>query len=367
MRNISKQRASVAKAKGAAAGIAQGPILSEAREPATTESVPSAIPDALCHFAPVRFDACIGRPSHSGFFAIKFLGYEMNISANMVKELRERSGAGMMECKKALTETHGDVDLAMEHLRKTGLAKADKKAGRVAAEGRIVLAQDKTGAVLVEINSETDFVSRDENFMAFADKVGKVALTTSVPDVEALKAAPLDGQTVEQARQALVAKVGENLQIRRMARVDGGNNIGAYVHGGRIGVLVELKGGSPELARGIAMHVAAMNPAYVAIENVPAAITAKEKEIALAQLTEKDRAKPAEIQEKMVSGKVAKTLSEVCLTAQPYVADTNATVGALLKKEGAEILGFQRIAVGEGIEKQVDDFAAEVMKQAGLA
>ncbi len=291
----------------------------------------------------------------------------MNISANMVKELRERSGAGMMECKKALTENNGDIELAMEYLRKTGLAKADKKASRIAAEGRIVLAQNDSSAVLVEVNSETDFVAKDSNFTGFAEQVAQAALSSGAADAEAIKSVKLDGMSVDEARHALVAKIGENVQIRRLVRNDSGNNIGAYVHGGRIGVLVELKGGSAELARGIAMHVAAMNPAYVAIENVPAEFAAKEKEIALAQLTDKDKAKPAEIQEKMVSGKVNKTLSEMCLTAQPYALDPNATVAAMLKKDGAEIVGFQRMAVGEGIEKQTDDFAAEVMKQAGLA
>lgn len=291
----------------------------------------------------------------------------MNISANMVKELRERSGAGMMECKKALTENNGDIELAMEYLRKTGLAKADKKASRIAAEGRIVLAQNDSSAVLVEVNSETDFVAKDSNFTGFAEQVAQAALNSGAADAEAIKSVKLDGMSVDEARHALVAKIGENVQIRRLVRNDSGNNIGAYVHGGRIGVLVELKGGSAELARGIAMHVAAMNPAYVAIEHVPAEFAAKEKEIALAQLTDKDKAKPAEIQEKMVSGKVNKTLSEMCLTAQPYALDPNATVAAMLKKDGAEIVGFQRMAVGEGIEKQTDDFAAEVMKQAGLA
>lgn len=291
----------------------------------------------------------------------------MTISAQMVKELRERSGAGMMECKKALTETSGDIDLAMEYLRKTGLAKADKKSARIAAEGKIVLAQDAKRAVLVEINSETDFVAKDGNFTAFADQVARAALDGNASDAEALKALSIGGTTVDEIRQTLVAKVGENVQIRRLVRNDSGNNVGAYVHGGRIGVLLELKGGSAELARGLAMHVAAMNPAYVSIENVPAEFSAKEKEIALALLTDKDKTKPAEIQDKMVSGKVNKTLSEMCLTAQPYALDTNTTVAAMLKKEGAEVVGFQRLAVGEGIEKQTDDFAAEVMKQAGLA
>jgi elongation factor Ts len=292
----------------------------------------------------------------------------MDITASMVKELRERSGAGMMECKKALTENKGDIDTAVEWLRKQGLAKADKKASRVAAEGRIALAQDGGKAVLVEINSETDFVAKDENFVAFADMVARQALASGVSDVEALKqsAAP-GGGTIEEARQALVAKVGENVQIRRLVRFDSANRVAAYLHGGRIGVLVELKGGSDELARGLAMHVAAMNPPYVSPDNVPAEIVAKEKEIALAQMTEKDRAKPAEIQEKMIGGKIRKTLAEMSLTGQAYVLDTNSTVEATLKKEGAEVVAMKRMAVGEGIEKKEDDFASEVMKQAGLA
>jgi len=292
----------------------------------------------------------------------------MEITASMVKELRERSGAGMMECKKALTENSGNTDAAIEWLRKQGLAKADKKASRVAAEGRIVLAQDGGKAVLVEVNSETDFVAKDENFLAFADMVAKQALASGAQDVEALKQAKApNGGTVEEARQALVAKVGENVQIRRLVRIDSANRVAAYLHGGRIGVLIEMKGGSDELARGLAMHVAAMNPPYVSPENVPAEIVAKEKEIALAQMTDKDRAKPAEIQEKMIGGKIRKTLAEMSLTGQPYVLDTNTLVEAALKKEGAQVVSMNRIAVGEGIEKKEEDFAAEVMKQAGLA
>jgi elongation factor Ts len=291
----------------------------------------------------------------------------MEITASLVKELRERSGAGMMECKKALTENSGDVDAAMEYLRKTGLAKADKKSGRVAAEGRIAVAQDGGRAVLVEINSETDFVAKDENFVTFSDAVAKAALSSGAADAEALKSAPLgNGDTVENARLALVAKVGENVQVRRLVRVDG-DNVAAYLHGGRIGVLVNLKGGSAELARGLAMHVAAMNPPYVSPAQVPSEVASKEKEIALAQMTDKDRAKPAEIQEKMVAGKINKVLAEMCLTGQAYVMDTNTTVEQALKKEGAEVVGFERIAVGEGIEKVKEDYAAEVMKQAGLA
>jgi len=293
----------------------------------------------------------------------------MEITAQLVKELRERSGAGMMECKKALTQNNGDIDVAIEWLRKQGLAKADKKASRVAAEGRVVLAQDGGKAVLVEINSETDFVAKDENFLAFANNVAKVALASSAADVEALKSASYTGGgNVEEARQALVAKVGENVQVRRMVRIGSANNVGAYVHGGRIGVLVEVKGGSAELARGIAMHIAAMNPPYISAQHVPAEFLAKEKEIELAKMSDKEKAKPAEILEKIISGKVNKIVNEVTLTGQPYVLNTDETVGNVLKKEGGEVLAMHRLAVGEGIEKpQGDDFATEVMKQAGLA
>lgn len=293
----------------------------------------------------------------------------MEITAQLVKELRERSGAGMMECKKALTQNNGDIDTAIEWLRKQGLAKADKKADRVAAEGRVVLAQDGGKAALVEINCETDFVGKDASFLAFADDVAKIALASGAPDVkELLDEVWPGGGSVDQARQALVAKIGENIQIRRMVRVDSGNNVGAYVHGGRIGVLAELKGGSTEFARNMAMQIAAMNPPYISPAHVPAEIVAKEKEIALAQVSEKDKAKPAEILEKITSGKVNKAISEMTLTGQPFVLDTNVTVEAALKKEGAEVLAMHRLAVGEGIEKPTgDDFATEVMKQAGLA
>ena len=284
------------------------------------------------------------------------------ITASMVKELRERTGAGMMECKKALTENNGDVQAAADWLRKTGLAKADKKANRVAAEGRIAMAQAAGKAVLVEINSETDFVAKDANFLAFTEEVAKTALDSGAQDAEALKAAKMaSGTSVDEGRQALVAKVGENVQVRRMARMDStGNTIGAYVHGGRIGVLVEVKGGNEELARGLAMHVAAMYPPYISPAHVPADFVAREKEIALAQV--KDSGKPAEILEKMISGKIAKTLAEISLTGQPYVLDTNQTVEAALKAGGAEVVSFVRLAVGEGIEKVKEDYAAEVAK-----
>ncbi|MEJ7747383.1 MAG: translation elongation factor Ts [Luteimonas sp.] len=296
----------------------------------------------------------------------------MEITATLVKELRERTGAGMMECKKALVENNGDIEAAADWLRKTGLAKADKKSDRVAAEGRIAMAQADGKAVLVEINSETDFVAKDANFLKFTDEVAKTALAGEVNDVEALRSAKTSyGKTVDEGRQWLVTQVGENVQVRRMARMDSAaNTIGAYVHGGRIGVLVEVKGGNAQdkdaLARGLAMHIAAMNPPYISAANVPAEFVAREKEIAMAQV--KDSGKPVEILEKMISGKVAKTVNEMCLTGQPYVLDTNMTVEAALKAAGgAQVLNFVRLAVGEGIEKKEDDFAAEVMKQAGLA
>jgi elongation factor Ts len=285
----------------------------------------------------------------------------MAVTAALVKELRERTGAGMMECKKALVETNGDMDAAIELLRKSGLAKADKKAGRVAAEGKIVEAQAGGNAVLVEINSETDFVAKDENFAAFADKVAQVALALGSDDVEALKAADVDGQSVEEARQALVAKIGENVQVRRLTRIDSAGVIGSYVHGGRIGVLVELEGGDEELARDLAMHVAALSPAYATADDVPADVLAKEKEILVAQA--QDSGKPAEIIEKMVEGRLRKYLAEITLVGQPFVKDGDVTVGKLLEQKGASVKGFSRLAVGEGIEKKEENFAEEVMQQ----
>ena len=290
------------------------------------------------------------------------------ITASLVKELRERTGAGMMECKKALTENNGDIDAAAEWLRKSGLAKADKKASRVTAEGRVAAAGNGGKAVLVEINSETDFVAKDDNFLAFIDAVAKAALASGAADVEALKSAKIaSGETVEDARAALVSKVGENVQVRRMARVESADNVAAYVHSGKIGVLVDLKGGNADLARGIAMHVAAMNPPHNKASDVPAEFIAKEKEIELAKMTDKDKAKPADILEKIIGGKIAKIVNENTLYGQAYVLNTEQTVEAAVKAAGADVVGFQRLAVGEGIEKVVEDYAAEVMKQAGLA
>ncbi|WP_314404474.1 translation elongation factor Ts [Stenotrophomonas rhizophila] len=292
----------------------------------------------------------------------------MEITASLVKELRERTGAGMMECKKALVENGGDIDASAEWLRKSGLAKADKKADRVAAEGIIVAAQDGGKAVLVEVNSETDFVAKDSNFLDFTKAVGATALSSGAADIDALKAAKLPtGETIEEARAAVIAKVGEKVDVRRIVRLESTNNVAAYVHGGRIGVLVELAGGDAELARGLAMHVAAMNPPHNKAADVPAEFVAKEKEIELAKMTDKDKSKPADILEKIISGKIAKIVNEVTLYGQPYVLDTNQSVEQVLKAAGADVVGFKRLAVGEGIEKVVEDYAAEVMKQAGLA
>jgi elongation factor Ts len=290
----------------------------------------------------------------------------VEITASKVKELRERSGAGMMECKKALEQVNGDIDLAIEHLRKTGMIKAEKKAGRVAAEGRIALTQAGAVSVLVEVNSETDFVAKDENFLKFVEAVGATAAKLGSDDVEALKAAKLaDGASVDEARNALITKVGENVQVRRMARMESTGVVGGYLHSGKIGVLVELSGGDVELARGIAMHVAAINPPYLGVDDVPADIVAREKDIALAQV--KDSGKPQEILEKMIGGKLKKTLSEMTLLGQAYVRDNSMTVEEAAKKGGATVKRFVRLAVGEGIEKKEENFADEVMKQAGLA
>jgi len=289
------------------------------------------------------------------------------ITASLVKELRERSSVGMMECKKALVENNGDIEAAMEWLRKNGLAKADKKADRVAAEGLIAVAQKAGKAVLVEVNSETDFSSRNEQFIQFTKDVANVALESGVADIAALNAAKLGDGTVEEGAKTLTLTIGEKFEVRRMAEVQNDGPIGAYSHSGRIGVLVALKGGSDELAKGIAMHVAAMNPKFIKVEDVPADYVEKEKDIALSQMSEKEKAKPADILDKIVTGKINKILAEATLVGQPYVLDGDITVAEALKKAGAEIVTVQRLAVGEGIEKVVDDFAAEVMKQAGLA
>jgi elongation factor Ts len=289
------------------------------------------------------------------------------ITASLVKDLRERSGVGMMECKKALVENNGDIEAAMEALRKSGAAKADKKSDRVAAEGLVAVATEGGKGVMVEVNSETDFSQRNPQFIQFTKDVANVALSSGAKDIDTLKAAKLGDSTVEDAAKALTLTIGEKFDVRRIATVETDGVLGAYSHGGRIGVLVALKGGSEELAKNIAMHVAAMNPKFINVEDVPADFLEKEKEIELSKMSDKEKQKPAEILEKIVSGKVNKILADVTLVGQAYVIDTDMTVAEALKKGGAEILAVERLAVGEGIEKVVDDFAAEVMKQAGLA
>jgi len=286
----------------------------------------------------------------------------MAISASMVKELRERTGAGMMECKKALVETNGNMDDAVELLRKSGQAKADKKSGRVAADGRIVIAADGLSAAIVEINSETDFVAKDDNFSGFAEAVGALVLVSRVADVEALAGEMLgDGRTVEEARTQLVAKVGENISVRRFQRIQAADHLGSYTHGARIGALVSLRGGDDELARDIAMHVAASSPVCVDENQVPAETLERERRIFAEQAAESGKA--PEIVEKMVNGRIAKYLKEITLVGQPFVKDPDVSVGKLLKQAGAEVTGFVRFEVGEGIEKKQENFAEEVMKQ----
>ncbi|NQD38678.1 elongation factor Ts [Permianibacter sp. IMCC34836] len=290
----------------------------------------------------------------------------MEITASLVKELRERTAAGMMECKKALQEANGDIELAIDNMRKSGAVKAAKKAGRIAAEGVVVGRVGAGEAVLVEINCETDFVAKDASFVAFANAVADVALSSKVTDVAALGEVKLaSGESVEMTRANLVAKIGENMTVRRLTRLAGAN-LATYSHGGRIGVAVALQGGDEELAKQVAMHIAAAKPLVVNPEQMPAADVAKEREIATAQAAESG--KPANIVEKMVEGRVNKFLSENSLVGQAFVMDPNTTVGNLLKGKGATATGFFRWEVGEGIEKAEDNFAAEVeaMKAAAI-
>ena len=285
----------------------------------------------------------------------------MNITADAVKQLRERTGAGMMECKKALVETKGDLDAAAELMRKTGLAKADKKATRVAAEGTIAIERANLKAVLVEVNCETDFVARSDEFQAFARDAARAALIVGSADLNALLASNHAGATLDEVRRALVAKIGENISVRRTVTLTAPTALGTYLHGGRIGALVALKGGDEALARDLAMHVAAVNPAYVDAGGVPAAVLEKERAI-LAEQT-KGENKPPEIIAKMVEGRLRKYLAEITLLGQPFVKDPEVTVEKLLKKSGATVTGFVRYEVGQGIEKRHDDFVGEVMAQ----
>jgi elongation factor Ts len=287
----------------------------------------------------------------------------MNITADSVKQLRERTGAGMMECKKALVETQGDLDAAAELMRKTGLAKADKKAARIAAEGTVAVERAGNSAVLVEVNCETDFVARSDEFLSFARDVARVALDKAPSDLDALLAlaSGVGGSTLEHSRRALIAKIGENISVRRFVRVTAPGSLGTYIHGGRIGTLVALKGGDEALARDLAMHVAAVNPAYIDTNGVPAAVLDKEREI-LAEQTKAEK-KPPEIIAKMVEGRLRKYLAEITLVGQPFVKDPDTTVEKLLKKADATVVQFERYEVGAGIEKKQDDFVSEVMAQ----
>lgn len=286
----------------------------------------------------------------------------MTITAAMVKELRERTGAGMMECKKALVEADGNLDAAGEILRKSGQAKADKKSGRVAADGRIEIISDGNRAVIVEVNSETDFVAKDENFIAFARAVAAAALKTSVTDVSELADVELaDGRSVETARTELVAKVGENIGVRRAALLDSDDVLATYTHGARIGTVVALDGGDSELARDIAMHVAASNPACIDEAGVSAETLETERRILTEQA--ESSGKPADIIEKMVAGRLRKFLKEITLVGQPFVKDPDLSVGKLLEQNDARVAAFVRFEVGEGIEKRKDNFVEEVMAQ----
>jgi elongation factor Ts len=289
----------------------------------------------------------------------------MSISAAMVKELRERTGSGMMECKKALVEANGDMELAIENMRKSGLAKADKKSGRIAAEGVIgvKVSDDAKTVVMVDVNCETDFVAKGDDFIGFANDVVNSLLSANVNSDEDLQAMTLStGVSVDDTRRALIAKIGENITVRRFVKfttTDGGQ--AAYLHGSKIGVIVELAKNDPALGKDVAMHVAAAKPEYVSDDQVSADVIAKEKEIFAAQALESG--KPAEIVEKMIGGRINKFLAEVTLLGQPFIKDDSVTVGKLLTSKGNAVVRFARFEVGEGIEKKEEDFAAEVMAQ----
>ena len=286
----------------------------------------------------------------------------MQITASLVKELRERTGAGMMDCKKALQDANGDIDVAIEEMRKSGAAKAAKKAGRIAAEGIITIKQDGNNIIILEINCETDFVAKDENFLAFANNVIESIAKQTPSNVDELMTLDISGQSIEEANQQLIAKIGEKITIRRFENLSLSGQIGTYLHGSRIGVIVELDGGDETLAKDIAMHIAASKPVCVSGDQVPQDMLDKEKEIFTAQAEESG--KPAEIIEKMVTGRVNKFLKEITLLGQPFVKDPDQTVEKLLKSANASVKSFLRYEVGEGIEKRTDNFAEEVMAQA---
>ena len=292
----------------------------------------------------------------------------MRITAAMVKELRERTGAGMMDCKRALTEADGDLERAIELMRLSGQAKADKKAGRITAEGVVAIRTDEAGrrAAMVEINCETDFVAKESEFRGFVDAVCARVLAANPSDVDELAGMPLDGEggaSIEEERRALVAKIGENISVRRFVTVESqGGRLGVYLHGTRIGVVVDVEVPDAVVARDIAMHVAASRPVSVAESDMPEDLLRREREILEAQVA--GSGKPPEIREKMLAGRVAKFLKEVTLLGQPFVKDPDRSVGEFLRAAGATVLGFERFEVGEGIEKKAENFAEEVMAQA---
>ena len=284
----------------------------------------------------------------------------MQIKPAQVKELRERTGAGMMDCKKALVEAGGDIDAASDLLRKAGQAKADRKASRIAAEGQVLVAGDADGGryALLEINSETDFVAKDGNFREFTALVAQAVLDHAPASVEALMELDIDGATVSELRQALISKIGENIVVRRFTRLESSDTVGSYVHMDRIGVVVDLDGGSEELARDLAMHVAAASPSYVSIDDVPEDDVARETEILSAQAAR--TGKPEHIVSKIVEGRLRKHFDEVTLTGQQFVKDTDTKVGQLLAQQGATVKRFVRFEVGEGIERKQAGFGEEV-------
>lgn len=284
------------------------------------------------------------------------------ISAALVKELRERTSAGMMECKKYLQKAEGDIELAIEIMRKEGTLKAAKKEGRTTAEGAIVIVSDANVAAMVEVNCETDFVTRGDDFQNFANSVAAVALANRTETVDALLAADVDGKTVETVRAELIAKIGENINVRRVQLLQATGSVSHYVHSSKIGVIVDMSGGDSELANDIAMHIAACSPVVVDPQEVSAELVEKEREIYAAQA--KESGKPADIIEKMVSGRINKFLDEVSLLGQPFVKNPDMKIGQLLANANAKVNQFYRFTVGEGIEKQESNFVEEVMAQA---
>ena len=286
----------------------------------------------------------------------------MEITASLVKELRERTGAGMMDCKAALSDARGDIEIAIEVMRKSGAAKAAKKAGRIAAEGIISIKLNENDIVILEVNCETDFVTKDESFLSFVDSVIQVISNNNVSDVDELLKLNSGNQTIEEANQQLIAKIGEKITIRRFQKSSIQNQTGTYLHGIGIGVIVEIKGGSEELAKDIAMHIAASRPLFINEDQISQEILDKEKEIYTAQAQESG--KPADIVEKMVEGRLKKFIKEITLLGQPFVKDPEKSIEKILKSSNAKVLSFIRYEVGEGIEKRVDNFAEEVMTQA---